>query len=79
MLVDEINENTHYNLRVQAWTHYSQVKSRIRVARKKTDMEDVLRRLHWIAWKRGVSLDLAATGQALERLLTEKHRSSSES
>ncbi|MEQ1853288.1 MAG: hypothetical protein ABMA01_17045, partial [Chthoniobacteraceae bacterium] len=79
MLVDEINENTHYNLRVQAWTHYSQVKSRIRVAHKKTDMEDVLRRLHWIAWKRGVSLDLTATGQALERLLSEKRRSSSES
>ena len=79
MLVEEINEKTHYDLKVQSWKCYSQVKSRIRVAHKKTDMEDVVRRLHWIAWKRGVSLDLAATGQALERLLSENHRSSPES
>lgn len=76
MLVDEINEKTHYNLKVQSWSCYSQVKSRIRVARKKTDMEDVLRRLHWIAWKRGVTLDLASTQQALERLISGIHSSS---
>jgi hypothetical protein len=72
MLVDEINEKTSYDLRLQPWQDYSRGKSRIRVARKQLDMDDVVRRLRWIAFQRGRYLDAAAVRQLLEGLIEGK-------
>jgi hypothetical protein len=72
MLLDEINEKTEYNLKVQSWHHYSSTKSRIRVDRKRPVMDDVIKQLQWNAWRQGVSLDPVRIQQILEQLVAGK-------
>ena len=42
MLVEELNEKTHYDLRLQPWKEYSATKTRLKVATKICDLDDVL-------------------------------------
>jgi hypothetical protein len=72
MLLDEINEKTEYNLRLQPWNHYSSTKSRIRIGRKRPVMDDVIKQLQWNAWRQGVSLDPVRVQQILEQLVAGK-------
>ena len=69
MLIEEINERTDYDLRIQPWHEYSGTKTRIYMARKRADLEDTLQKLHWMALQNGVSLNITDAKAAIEALI----------
>jgi len=72
VLIDEINEKSDYDLRTQPWYRYADVQTRIRIARKKTDLQDVVRCLQWLGLQNGVFLDIASTEATLISLISPR-------
>jgi len=64
MLIDEINQHTGYDLALQPWHQHGRVKSRNRIARKRSGIEDVV--------KQGAAAR-ARTGQVARRWECSKH------
>lgn len=73
LLIDEINERTDYELRLQPWREYAQVKSRICVRRKPTQMDRLVIQLRQISAERGKELGDAEARSAIECLLSAGH------
>ncbi len=72
MLADEINQKTGYDLRLQPWKEYATIKTRLKVATKTNDLDDVLGWLHQLAWTNSVSFDRTATRRILEEITSGK-------
>jgi len=43
LLIEELNENTEFNLRAIAWQHHGKTATRILINRKKTDLDKIVR------------------------------------
>jgi hypothetical protein len=71
MLTDEINQHTAYDLAVQPWHQHGKLKSRVRVGRKRTRIEDVVKHVQWLAFDQGVVLDARAAQNSIEELLRQ--------
>lgn len=72
MLADEINQKAGYDLRLQPWKEYATIKTRLKVATKTNGLDDVLGRLHQLAWMNGVSFDRTTNRRILEEITSGK-------
>lgn len=72
MLVDEINQKAGFDLRLQPWREYSATKTRLKVATQISDLDDVLGKLHQIAWMHGTIIDRDSTRRVLEDITLGK-------
>ena len=73
MLLDEINQSSDYHLRLQPWHHYGRLKSRIRVDRKRSDVDEVVRQIQFLALGRDSLLNAALVREAIENLITPQN------
>ena len=71
MLVDEINDNADFDLRLQPWHHYSQVSTRIRVKKKPTEMDRVVYTIQMLGLSQNKLLDADRIKSTLVALLTQ--------
>ena len=69
MLVDEINRNTDYDLRIQPWREYSTTRARLHVALKANSLDKPFKQLQLLAWERGVTLDRHSTLTLLKKII----------
>ncbi|HVF70068.1 MAG TPA: hypothetical protein VM940_00485 [Chthoniobacterales bacterium] len=69
MLIDEINQNTPFDLRLQPWHQHGKIKSRIRVGRKRTALENLIKRIQLLALESGRSLDAGVARAVIEKLV----------
>ncbi len=69
LLIDEINERTSYDLRLLPWREYGQLKSRISIRRKPTQIDALVSQIRQISVERGNSLGEAEARSGIERLL----------
>jgi hypothetical protein len=69
MLLDEINQHAGYDLALQPWHQHGTIKSRIRVARKRSGIENVVKQVQLLALERGALLDPLTTRNAIEKLI----------
>jgi len=72
LLIEEINEKTDYDLKALPWHNYAYVYTRLLVGRKKTDLDDILRRLQWLGLQNGVPLDIATAETVLIGLISPR-------
>ncbi|MBI5818663.1 MAG: hypothetical protein HZA88_06710 [Verrucomicrobia bacterium] len=68
-LVEEINENTDYRLRVQPWTHCNQVMTRLAVKKKHVEMDSVIRQIQWLGLSQNRVLNSTEVRRVLDQLL----------
>ncbi len=78
MLIDEINQNTAYDLALQPWHQHGRIKSRIRVSRKRTGIEDVVKQVQLLALERGGLLDAGIARDTIEKLAASSGNDNSE-
>ncbi len=76
MLTDEINERTDYHLTLQPWQHHSQPKTRIRVAKKRSELDEVVRHVQWLGLRRNVAISDRDVRDGIEALINSAERSS---
>jgi hypothetical protein len=57
MLIDEINQKTDYDLRIQPWKDCSEWKSRIRVGKKKSDESVLIKQIQYFGIQKGKLLE----------------------
>jgi hypothetical protein len=69
MLLDEINRRTEYDLALQPWQQHGKLKSRIRVSRTQSDLDDLVKRVQWAALQRGSTLDANLAREKIEHLI----------
>ena len=69
LLIDEINERTDYALTVQPWRDYGRIKSRIRIGKKQSEIDEVTKRVLWLAIKNGTSPDRDTVRRTIEELI----------
>lgn len=72
MLLDEINRRTEYDLALQPWQQHGKVKSRIRVSRKQSDLDDLVKRVQWLALQRGSTLEENLAREKIENLIAPR-------
>jgi hypothetical protein len=70
MLLDEINERTEYDLTLQPWIDCGRTKSRIRVARKHSDIEDLIKQVQLLALRNGSAPAATDVRQYLKQLIS---------
>jgi hypothetical protein len=69
LLIDEINERTNYELRLQPWYEYNRMRSRIVVKKKRHGVEEVIRQLQALACEQGRNLNAARTRHVIDNLI----------
>jgi hypothetical protein len=69
MLLDEINESSDYQLTLQPWHQHGRLKSRIRVERKRSSVEEVVNQIQSLALGRGVLLNAQLASDAIKELV----------
>ena len=78
LVLDEINERTDYCLTLQPWHHYGRVQSRIRVDRKRSDVDKVVKQIQLLALGRGSLLNARLARDAIENLITPQNPNAAE-
>ena len=71
MLLDELNDRTEYDLSLQPWRQHGAIKSRIRVRRKRSTLDDLILQLQSWALRSGIHVDGERARASLESLLGE--------
>jgi hypothetical protein len=71
LLVEEINEQTEFNLRTIGWHHYTKEQTRILVRKKRADLEEIVRAVQVWGLGRDKLLDGDCVRASLERLVGE--------
>jgi hypothetical protein len=69
LLLEEINEKTGYDLTLQPWREYSDWKTRIRVAKKKSEESQLVRQLQLYGLEKGKHLDEPKVREMLAKLI----------
>ncbi|MES1180315.1 MAG: hypothetical protein ABUL66_00470 [Verrucomicrobiota bacterium] len=70
MLVEEINEKTEFELKLQAWQQCSTKTNRIRVLRKTTEVDKIVRLIQILGASRNKLLKSAKVRATVESLLS---------
>jgi hypothetical protein len=78
MLLDEINQCSDYHLTLQPWHRYWRLKSRIRVDRKRSGVEEVVKQIQLLALGRGSLLNAGLARDAIENLITPQNSNAAE-
>ena len=73
MLLDEINQSTDYHLTLQPWHHYGRLKSRIRVDRKRSDVNELVKQIQLLAIGQGSLWSAELARNAIENLITPQN------
>lgn len=53
ILADEINEKTPHRVTVFSWREYSRPKTRLKLAKKTSDLDSVVRQIQWLGLQHG--------------------------
>src|SRR5262249_14397127 len=69
LLIDEINERTSYELKLQPWREYNEVKSRITFRKKPVRIDSIATQLCLIAAEQGKYLDSAEVRKTIDNIL----------
>jgi len=69
MLVEEINEKTEFGLLLQPWRKHGDLETRIRVKKKPSEMDSVLRAIQFNGLSRNKVLDSGRIKEAIDALL----------
>lgn len=70
LLVEEINEKTEFDLRIQTWHHYGKAETRIRVKMKRLELESVVQTVQLYCLKNNRVLSRDQVEQAIKALLS---------
>jgi hypothetical protein len=70
LLIEEINEKTEFDLRTQPWRHYNEEQTRIRVKKKKLELENLVRMVQLYGLSKSRVLTDEQIKKAIEALLT---------
>jgi len=72
LLIEEINDRTDYNLTLQPWSQHGQRKSRIKVGRKSSELDEVIKHVQRWALDKGSVVATEQIRLQLEGLLRPK-------
>lgn len=67
-IVDEINEKTSYDIGLLPWHDYSQLKTRLRIARKYSQRKQLIRQIQLYGLQSGKVAEASAAGRLLDEL-----------
>ena len=72
LLIDEINDKTHYDLKLQPWKDYSGWKTRIRVRKKESKESKIIQQIQLYGLQMGKFLEEHRVKELLTQLLDHK-------
>ena len=70
LLIDEINDKTPYDLKIQPWKDYSEWKTRIRIRKKESEESKIIRQIQFYGLQQGKLLEEGQIRQFLDELLS---------
>ena len=71
LLLDEINDKTAWDLRMQPWKHYSSWNTRLRVRKELSQESDLVRRVQLFALEHGKAIDQDRVKAKIAELLVD--------
>ena len=72
LLIDEINDKTPYDLKIQPWKDYSEWKTRIRIRKKESDESKIIRQIQFYGLQQGKLVEEHRVRELLTQLLNSK-------
>lgn len=72
LLIDEINDKTPYDLKLQPWKDYSDWKTRIRVRKKESEESKIIQQIQLYGLQKGKLLEEQRVRELLTQLLDPK-------
>lgn len=69
LLIDEINDKTPYDLKIQPWKDYTDWKTRIRVREKESEESKIIRQIQFYGLQQGKFLEKQRVKELLTQLL----------
>ena len=72
LLIDEINDKTPYDLKIQPWKDYSDWKTRIRVRKKESEESKIIQQIQFYGLQQGKLLKEQRIKELLTQLLDSK-------
>jgi hypothetical protein len=70
--IDEINDKTPYDLKIQPWKDYSDWKTRIRVRKKESEESKIIQQIQFYGLQQGKLLQEQRIKELLTQLLDSK-------
>jgi len=71
ILTDDINEKTPYRVTLFSWREYARQKTRLKLAKKTSDLDGVVRQIQWLGLQHGQLLQEERVRATLKALLQD--------